>query len=419
MTKDIFQAIKKTDADFVQANFLEAGSSSVSFENKKIKDFSNILSNHVSVSVWIGKKHGNASSNVFSEELLKKAVRIAKNSEEMEFFYGLPEIKKKVFVKGLYHGEKSEEEILDSAKSLLIETGKKEFIPEINVNYGCLKNHLINSLGTDLEEKSSMFSASLSLLIKDKQVISNSDDVSMRKIPSQDFLNNFSQRILEETREMRNPIKLKKFPKVVLLEQPALASLLNSAFLSNFNGLNVLKKRSIFDGKENQKIVSEKLNLFDSGILDGGIGSQNFDGEGSPSQITSLVENGILKSFIYDYNISKHLGKKTTGNSTGGGIDFNNVLIEKGKGIEEDEILSIKNVIGAHTANDLTTEFSVNSFGTFLIKNGERKPVKDVMINGKMIDALNNISCVGKETRNIGSIYLPKISFRGINVGGI
>ena len=341
MTKDIFQLIKKSKADFIQVNFTEGNSNRVLFEKKNLKDFSKVSFSRVSASAWIGKKYGTATSNTFSEKLLNNAIKIAKASEDLNFFYGLPPLKKIHLLKGLYFGKKTEEEILSSAESLMTDLNKNEIMPDAALEYSTFSNRVVNSLGVDLEEKGSIFSGSVVYVLKNKEDILYADAELSRKIPSKDKINNFSKNALEELRSLKNPVKISKFPEVIIFEQKALAQLLDSAFLNNFNGLNILKKRSIFAEKENQKLFSENLNIINSGVLEGGIGSQSFDGEGSHSQETILVKEGVLKNFIYDYNTANHLNKKSTGNSTGGGIGFNNVIIKKGKGINENNALII------------------------------------------------------------------------------
>lgn len=250
-------------------------------------------------------------------------------------------------------------------------------------------------------------------------MVSHSDSLSLRKIPSKDKIKDFSKKVLDETRELKNPRKLDNLPDIVILSRTVVAQLLESVFLSNFDGLNVLKKKSILEGKEGEKLFSDNFNLTDSGVLDEGFGSQSFDMEGIPSQETLLVKEGVLKSFLYDYNTAKHLNKESTGNSVGGGVGLNNILVGKGEGINLDKAIIIKDIIGAHTGNELTTEFSVKSSGTLLLEKGQKKAIKDVMINGKMIDMLNNIVGIGKKIRNVGNFYLPRMAFKSMNVSNL
>ncbi len=421
--ENIYNVIRKfkrsRKIDFAQVETLNATSNKVIFEKQKLKDFSKVTSQRVSVSVWIGKKHGRATGNTFSEELLNKAVRVAKASENLEYFYGLPKPSKPKRIKGLYDSPKSEEDILKHSEALIVNLKKNESMPYGAFEYSVFKRNLVNSEGIDFSEKGTLFRAYAEYIIsqkKQKQPVSYGDSYFSRKLPSKKKIEDFSKQTLNETRELKNPVKLKKIPEVVILEQGAFAELLDEAFLSNFNGLNVLKKRSILAEKEGSKLFSENFNLTDSGVLEGGIESKGFDGEGTPCRTTELVKKGVVKSFIYDYNTGKHMNKESTGNSTGSGIGFNNIIVGKGKGIDVDEALIVKGVVGAHTSNELTTEFSVKSMGTFFLKNRKKTAVKDVMIKGKMIELLNNIEGIGKEIKNIGNFYLPKIAFRKIIV---
>ncbi len=413
---NILNKIKNTEADFIQVNLAEGKSNKVGYEKSQLKDFSCVNNTGVSVTAWIGKKSGKTIANNFSPELVKKAIKIAKASEELDFFYELPNKHPEKKVNKLYFGEKTKEEILEKSKSILLDLQKNEKMPEAWFEYDTSKNRVINSEGIDAEEKESMFSLNLQYIIEDKEIISNYDILMNRDLLNEEKIKQFSQDLLEETRKLKNPVKLEKKPETVILEQRALSQLLSAAFLSNFNGLNVLKERSILSNKLNEQVFSEKLILKDSGIIEKGIASSTFDDEGVETQETFLIDKGEMKNFVYDYNTAKHLNKKSTGNSSGDGIDFNNIIIESGNGLNVDEALIIKDIIGAHTANEITTDFSVKSHGTLLLERGKTKSVKDVMLSGKVIDMLNNIVSIGKEIKNFQEFYLPRIAFRGINL---
>ena len=416
MNSDIYQLIKKSKTDFVQVNFADAVTKRISFEKQEVKDFSKTSAESVSVSVWIGKKQGVVTSTKFSKELLDRAIRVAKSSEDLEFFYGIPSIKKASKGRKLYFGEKSEDEIFDSAKCLIPLLKKNESVSKAEIEYSTFTRKIINSEGTDLEEKGSLFGASVEDLIKDKEPITYIDTLSSRDFPSKKEISKFSNAVINETRELRHPLKLKKIPKDIILSYDALSKLIQSGFISNFNGMNVLKKRSCLGDSQGRKLFSEKFNLIDSGVLERGVESQCFDDEGSPSRENVLIKKGVVGDFIYDYNTAKHLGKTSTGNSLGGGIGFNNLIIKKGKGINLDNCLIVKDILGAHTCNETTTEFSVKSFGTLLVENGKKMAVKDVMIQGRVLNILKKIVAVGNKVKNVGGYYVPEIAFNGIHV---
>ena len=67
----------------------------------------------------------------------------------------------------------------------------------------------------------------------------------------------------------------------------------------------VQKQLSVYGGKKGQKVASELITVVDDGTLGQKYGSFRFDDEGTPSQKNILIENGILKEYMYDYLTAK------------------------------------------------------------------------------------------------------------------
>jgi PmbA protein len=59
-------------------------------------------------------------------------------------------------------------------------------------------------------------------------------------------------------------------------------------------------------------VASEIVTIYDDGLMDGGLRTWKFDGEGVPQQKTVIIENGILRSFIYDNYTAKKEGREST-----------------------------------------------------------------------------------------------------------
>lgn len=215
--------------------------------------------------------------------------------------------------------------------------------------------------------------------------------------------------------------------KEVVLDYHGAVGLL-STFLSGFNADNVQRGRSILGNKLNEKILSENLSIYDDGTYEGGLGSGVCDGEGTASKRTNLVENGILKSFIYDIYTANKGGVSSTANgfrgSFGGtpSVGSSNIIFDFK---ERTDISEIKNgffatdVLGAHTANPISGDFSVEANNAFLIENGEiTTPVKKAMISGNIYEVLANCEAVGKETKQKASFVLPRILLHDLRVVG-
>uniref|UniRef100_UPI00403D9FED TldD/PmbA family protein n=1 Tax=Bdellovibrio bacteriovorus TaxID=959 RepID=UPI00403D9FED len=73
------------------------------------------------------------------------------------------------------------------------------------------------------------------------------------------------------------------------------------------------KDASVFCGKLGQKIAHESVTAIDDGTIENGWGSLNFDDEGNKTKKTTLIENGVLKSYIVDEMGSRQTGYEATG----------------------------------------------------------------------------------------------------------
>ncbi|MGI6712983.1 MAG: TldD/PmbA family protein [Bacillota bacterium] len=171
---------------------------------------------------------------------------------------------------------------------------------------------------------------------------------------------------------------------------------------------SVQKGKSKFSDRKGQQVSSEFLTLIDDGVMGEKIMSAPFDGEGVPCQKTVLIHQGILKGFLYNTYTAKKDNTESTGNGTRSykgipEIGTSNFYIEKGT-ISKDEMLKqiskgiyITEVMGMHTANHISGDFSVGAAG-LLIENGElTKPVRGIAIAGNIFDLLFSIDKVASD----------------------
>ncbi|MBW2266304.1 MAG: TldD/PmbA family protein, partial [Deltaproteobacteria bacterium] len=139
---------------------------------------------------------------------------------------------------------------------------------------------------------------------------------------------------------------------------------------------------------------------------------------------TQLVEDGILKSFLYDLNTAGRAGAKTTGN--GVGCNPTNLFIKGGDTPYEDMIKSTKeglivyDVLGLGQGNPISGEFSVNVQLGYKIENGMVVGrVKDVMLAGNTYEALRDIVAIGDKAEWAGgSLIVPPIQIGKLSVVG-
>jgi PmbA protein len=192
----------------------------------------------------------------------------------------------------------------------------------------------------------------------------------------------------------------------------------------------VQKGRSLFQGKVGQRIASEKIDLIDDGTLAGGISSAPFDGEGIPTSRTVLTEKGVLQGYLHNIYTASKEGAKPTGNGIRSSykntpeVGPTNFFIAPGKSRPDDLVKDLKNgfylveVIGMHTANPISGDFSVGATG-ILIENGElTRPVRGVTIAGNIQELLFRVDGVGNDLKFLGSYGSPTIRIEQLVLGG-
>ena len=217
----------------------------------------------------------------------------------------------------------------------------------------------------------------------------------------------------------------------LILHPEAIADLLDNFFVYNINAENVQNNRSLFINKLNKEIFSNKLTIIDDGTIEGYKASSRCDDEGTSRKRILLVDKGILKSYLYNSYTANKDNVKNTGHASRNyasipGIGTTNILIEKGnKNFTEilksvNKGIYVKRVLGLHTMNSLTGDFSVGISEGHIIKNGEIKhAVKDTMISGNVLELLKNIEEIEDKIHYGGDgYYVPNILFNKIKVIG-
>ena len=206
------------------------------------------------------------------------------------------------------------------------------------------------------------------------------------------------------------------------------ASGLLSSFIGAFSGDNVQRGRSILADKLNQEIINENISVINDSTYPKGLLTTNCDGEGVASKKTNLVEEGKLKSYIYDIYTANKADTQSTSNgyrSSFSGtpqVSPSNIIFEfkENKSLEEiDNGFLATDVLGAHTANPISGDFSVEANNAFLIENGEiTNSVKKAMISGNIFEILNDCMKLKSKSKQFGPFVIPKIIGQNINVIG-
>jgi PmbA protein len=215
----------------------------------------------------------------------------------------------------------------------------------------------------------------------------------------------------------------------VLLDAMVAASFLGVLSSSLF-GDQVFKNRSALRGRLGETVYSAGVTVVDDGSLEGGYNSFPFDGEGVPTGRHAVVEKGVLKGFLFDLASGSQAAAPSTGNAIrsavkepprvgatnffieGGGASLEQLLAGLGKG------LWVRDVIGVHTADPVTGDFSLGASGLWVEGGKSSFPVRGVTISGNLHEVLKRVVAAGKDVRRYHAFGAPALLIESIDVGG-
>jgi PmbA protein len=212
----------------------------------------------------------------------------------------------------------------------------------------------------------------------------------------------------------------------VVLSPMAISQLLDAAVIPALSGRNVHTGRSVFAGKIGEHIAGDTISLIDDPMDSRGVANCAWDGEGMPVRKIPFIENGILRSFAYDLRTAYRYGENPTASAvrtgqSGAPAIGNHNLILKGPeyDILSDKSVYVHDLIGAHTANPMSGDFSVELSSPFFAYDGElQEPIRTGMISGNIFDILHKIQGCSTDTRTLGSTIVPSVRLSGISVIG-
>ena len=198
----------------------------------------------------------------------------------------------------------------------------------------------------------------------------------------------------------------------------------------SFSAENLFKGKSLLKGSLGEQLFPVSLNIRDDGALEGGMATAPFDGEGVAMQNTSLVTGGVVQGFLFDTVYAARMGAASTGNSARSGVKgvphlgVSNFFIENGTAAPTELIAGISrgmlltSLVGMHTANPVSGDFSVGATG-FLIENGRMThPVKGVAIAGNVVELFKNIEMIGDDRRFYSAVGSPSLKISSLEISG-
>lgn len=204
------------------------------------------------------------------------------------------------------------------------------------------------------------------------------------------------------------------------------------------------KGTSAFSGRVGERVASDLCTVVDDGTLPGRRGSLSIDDEGTPTENTVLIENGILKGYMQDKLNARLMGVKPTGNGRRESYAhlpmprMTNTYMLPGQSDPEEIIRSVKKGLYARNFGggqvDITSgKFVFSASEAYLIEDGKiTRPVKGATLIGNGPDVLTKVSMVGNDMQldsGVGTcgkdgqsvpvgVGQPTLKIDGMTVGG-
>ena len=204
------------------------------------------------------------------------------------------------------------------------------------------------------------------------------------------------------------------------------------------------KGTSAFSGRVGEQVASKGVTVVDDGTIENRRGSLSIDDEGTPTNCTTLIEDGILKGYMQDKLNAQLMGEKSTGNGRRESYAhlpmprMTNTYMLPGNDDPEEILASVDK--GLYAVNfgggqvDITSgKFVFSASEAYLIENGKiTRPVKGATLIGNGPDVLTKVSMIGNDLAldpgvgvcgKVGQsvpvgVGQPTLKIDGLTVGG-
>lgn len=303
------------------------------------------------------------------------------------------------------------------------------FVPYCNYEEEKFMVRIVNSKGLDIVKQNEFCVVYAQAVAKENNDSQSGFEVQV-KLRYEDLdIDKICQDVVKKTVSMLNakPVSSKTYPVVV--ENEAMTSLF-AAYQSIFSGEAGIKKITPLLGKENTKIMSDKITIIDDPLYKDAILVEPFDDEGVACYQKEVVKDGVLKTFLHNLKTAKYFKTQSTGNGFKAGANISvrgsNIHIVPGQLSKEDllkdidEGLLVTSFDGLHAGvNPISGDFSLKTSG-FLIKKGQiERAVTLIVAAGNFFKLMNDVEEVGSDLYlSYQGIGAPSIKFKGIAISG-
>lgn len=226
---------------------------------------------------------------------------------------------------------------------------------------------------------------------------------------------------IEAARRTVSRLDARQLPtsKMPVLFAPEVARGLIGHLLGAISGPALYRNASFLKDTAGAALFPDWVNIFERPLLQRGVGSASFDSEGVATRERKIIDAGILGGYVLSSYSARRLGMETSGNAGGarnlllepGGEGCGNLVRQMGDGFYVTEVMG-------QGVSMVTGDYSRGASG-FLVENGEISyPVEEVTIAGNLRDIFMNLAAAGEDVDTRGNIHSGSILISAMMVAG-
>jgi PmbA protein len=438
LTENLVDRCRRLGADSAEVYLQTGRNLSIRIHNADIETIQEAATAGVGIRVIVEGKTGFSHSNDMSpkslDDSISRAIAFARlttpdDSNVLPSDMGYTE------VAGLFDQEISRVSMDRKIEMALEVEGLALNIPGITHSSGSSFGEregeifIANSNGLSKTYKATLCSIGVGIVAeKGEQRRTGWESSSRRFFEDLEFPGDIASSAAQKALELLDPRMVRTQRAPVIFDSSVASSLLGGV-ISAASGERVLQGASFLQNSMERQFASPLLTITDDGTRAKGAGSSPFDGEGVPTQRRVLVEQGVLKGFIYNTQTAARAGIKSTGNASRGsytslpGIGTHNIYISTGNNTLQEIVsltgrgLLLKGVTG-YGLDPVTGNFSGGVSG-FWIENGKVAfPVEGLTVAGSAEQILNGIDMMANDIDMNRSFASPSFRIAEMQIGG-
>jgi PmbA protein len=444
---DLFQEIEKiAKADGAEVEMVLSDSESflANYNKGELNKYAFDQSLSAGIRVLYGQGAGFSTTEKISKEALVETYKEAlRSAQDLHKEAKKDEAPQKLFrpqgQPAAMHLASSEIDKISMSEKLemarVLETAALQFDPKIqNVPYSRYseskgRKALLNSYGLDLSTEAAGISAFSYALAKQGEDSKSGSFANFVRQPMQFSAEKIAKEAARRSLDLLGAVQPKSKNYPVVLFNEVVTDLID--FLSHHLSAKTLEEgTSLLAEKLNQKIFSDKISITDDPFQTNMGGARPFDSEGAVSQKTTLIEKGVLKSYLTNSHLAEKLNLKHTAHAARNGGEMgvapsNTIVMAGNSSVEEllnsaNEVIYITAVDALHSGFKPTTlDFSLPAYG-FLYRHGERvQPLHQMVLSGNLLSILNNVEGLSRRyNQDGGSVLAPDMFIPEMSIAG-